>query len=128
MKPKNIKAAKELVKLYRSLTIKEIDEASNSVINDGYAVNFYPSKIANRLTGYGDFNCSLCVALREPNTMESDCSLCIHNIDDQSQRDGMYCLRDRTYMAIQRSENSEEFLRAFSERADYIEGIIKSWG
>jgi len=113
-KPKNIKAAKELIEKYRSITLKELKEAGSLEDFDGEI-------IAGRITGFGfSDECLLCKALNKAGT---SCSGCIYV-------EGFACFRDgnkKTYDAIKYANTPRKLQNAFRKRADHIEKIIKPW-
>lgn len=108
MKIKNIEAAKELVKRYRSVTASEID--------DVIANSQYMSLVPTKLTGFGSTaRCTLC------KEVGLDCEICVYSLIGNN----LGCIMDKTYKQIDLATNTEEFLIAFSDRADYLESVIK---
>lgn len=116
MKPENIKAAHDLIKRYRSVTIDEIKsfwylhEGAESGRNCAWAV-------AQMITGIASIDtCSLCIAV------EMDCHKCIYmgrvNCTRSSHKD--------TYMSIMNATSPERLLNAFQDRADHIESYLKT--
>jgi len=108
-KPKNIKAAKKLIKKYRSITVEDIKKAHEE---------FPFQVIANRLTGIGDYEaCPLCTSINH------NCEICIYQGFNQ-------CTHDEnafTYFRIQSATNPRQLVIAFKARADHIENLLTQW-
>lgn len=105
----NIKAAKELVKLYNSMTIEKIDNCKEPF--DDFC------KKQNALTGFGNSEtCTLCKSIIQ------SCPNCIYN--------GIYgCINGKfkaSYVAIAETRDSESLLKAYKERAKVISKLLKS--
>ena len=149
----NINAAKRLIKRYREITIEEINKSFKETAQKRYKeaaiwescgnkINFSmpeslefewdlrtAQEIANKLAGFGDTHtCCLCA---EANHI---CRYCIYSYlpylivgkDDYAQP----CIKGenfKTYKLIYNASNGTELLKAFRDRADYIEEIIKKF-
>lgn len=119
----NIEAAKELVKLYRSITKKRLkkvyktlleENKDNEYLKVGYGV------VLSRITGFGGkFTCHLCKPINV------QCHKCIHGqpyIEGESTI--CKCVEHETYKNIVGSQSINELYEAILDRADYIESLI----
>jgi hypothetical protein len=125
MEPKNLKAAKNLVKKYRSITIEEINKQASRIDTkfDLYMLHFpLGNTVARKLTGFGHVSkCKLC------SSVMYYCPGCIY-YDTKSEFIKRFCLRgenEKTYRAIADAKTPTKLLVAFKKRADHIEKIIK---
>jgi hypothetical protein len=100
---KNIEAAKELVKKYRSITLEDL--------RNHYNVDNV--ELLGSITGFGNtYTCTLCRACNW------SCHLCIWKFDGG-------CIND-TYGNIQYAKTLEDLLDAIKERADELEDLIRT--
>ena len=112
MKPQNIKEAKALIERYRSITLEEINAVRESE-------TFDLDDVPSCLTGFGSrMTCSLCIAVGASSYNIEGCKECIYN-------GYLKCTKHKTYKAIGVPETAEKLLKAFRNRADYIETLIK---
>ncbi len=127
----HLKAVKELIAKYRSITLKDIEFyrpqcLPNSRID--WKGNTLYSGIANILTGYGSTTtCSLCIST---NTKSKDCIY--FNFSDFKEDGGAYCRYGnpelvRTYYNIGNAESPQELLDAFRERANLLEKYLTEY-
>lgn len=122
-KYKNIEAARELVSIYRNITIQDIN-VMDSKLREKYKqigdLEFLVNEIARELTGYGNTaRCTLC------NAVQMSCEECIHS-HAYEDTDVMYpCTNHVTYDNIGDAMCAEELQEAFFARATYIEKILK---
>lgn len=116
--PKSIEAAKKLSKLYKSITMEEIDEQDPES---------YESFLNNR-TGFGaKSSCSLCAAV------SGDCTKCIHSLNDHGKKQpytpGFYpCIND-SYDYLEDAAESVEpewLYEAINKRAEYLDFLIEN--
>lgn len=110
----SIKAASELAKKYRSITIEDLEKAADP---DDYM----PCDVLFKITGFGDkAKCTLCSAVH------NDCSKCIYSIKQNLGKiNHCYCVDDISYDNIVDAGSFEELLEAIKIRADYIENLIE---
>lgn len=111
----SIKAASELAKKYRSITIEDLEKVVDT--DDGDE----PSEVLSRITGFGDkTKCPIC------NSVNYDCSKCIYSIKKNPETiKHCYCTDDISYDNIVDAGSFEELLEAIKIRADYIENLIE---
>lgn len=114
---KNIKAAKELVVLYRSFSVNDMKEFIQDDCSE------WGRYVAKKLTGFSSYtDCKLCVSC------SFQCEKCIYGGRDG---DNLCCNGKnnyKTYMAIINAETPEELLIAFENRAKHIEQILQVLG
>jgi len=118
--PKNIKAAKKLIEKYREITIEDMN------------LNIPVKYLANTLTGFGSYQtCTLCTNTLPWNTLTPSnlkrqiaCDLCIYYVNENHRPAVMYCTDHITYQNIVNARTKKQLLKAFKERADYIEKIL----
>jgi hypothetical protein len=117
MHPKNITAARQLMKFYKTVTLETIKDVWNahcyecSIIIDG-------ELIARKLIGFNRYHsCSLCKAVN------SQCALCIYAPKNGPKNAYMkaYCGNSSTYKNIKSAKTPEELLTAFRKRATFIQ-------
>lgn len=125
----NLKAAKELVKRYESITLKEVKDMwymhmPNKMMESydqlgGIAKGF----IARELTGYGvSTTCTLCKAVATKLKIP-ECHSCIYTkITHHSCITG---INKKTYSSIRHSNTPKGMLSAYRKRAKYIAQLIK---
>ena len=116
-KPKNIEAARELIKRYREITIEDIENIDFCKFNG--------LTIASILTGYGSrHTCILCYNRFEIRfNALINCKDCIYEFLCGCEFQG----NKNTYYAISDAEDSMELFNAFQNRADHIENLLKKW-
>jgi len=106
MKPKNVKEFKKLIERYESITLEEIEDQAELL------VEFNATHIAHKLTGFGySKSCTLCRKVKE------NCNLCVYAKDGIGH---FNCLDDKSYDNIDRATSSEELKKAFKRRAIYL--------
>jgi len=121
MQVKNLEAAKKLVKKYRSITKKDLEEAYMSGNRVGHVF-----EALSQITGFGDiYKCSLCTAITLYNIDYEACSFCIHNVSSNDDSKFPQCTCSTTYDAIEDANDFDELLIAIKDRADYLEKLIK---
>ena len=114
---KNIEAAKELVELYRNITIEQLKEVYEKLCENGEDIFF--EDVLHDITGFGSISsCHLCQPI------EGRCSQCIHG-EGLATTGGSPCIYDETYENITDAESIEDLYDAIQDRADYIESLIK---
>lgn len=119
----NIEAAKELVKLYRSITKKQLTEVYKTLLKENkdnkYSKVDYDD-VLSRITGFGGTStCHLCKPIN------AQCHKCIHGqpyIEGESTI--CKCVEHETYKNIVGSRSINELYEAILDRADYIESLI----
>ena len=103
MKPKNIKEFKALVKRYENITIEEIEDKAELL-----GCGFNMGDLAKELTRFGyTSSCTLCLKVKE------QCNLCVYG-------GCMKCLDHISYDKISGSKSTEQLLKAFRARAEYL--------
>lgn len=121
---KNLKAAKLLVERYRTIDREEIEKEFSK------SRNVMTKDLLSNLTGFGDMaTCILCLSI-EPNiaTYYPDCKKCIHMLTDVKLMFGNTpCLNHETYKAIEKVRTKKGLLKAYRNRADYIESLINKY-
>lgn len=116
MKKEVLQAARELVDMYRSITIEQLKDVENNI---------------EELTGFGcTASCKLCnaVGVREGINLPN-CKDCI--FPKNKYVTNSYCVESasaaKTYEAIDSlmgEDNYEEMKQALNDRADYIESLL----
>ncbi len=111
-KPLNIKEAEELIKKYREITLKEID--------DYESIDLIADEIATELTGIGSTsNCTLCKKVKV------DCSRCIYYEKNSEKANCIANNNEDTYEYILNVIEPNDLLKAFKDRANHIEKLLK---
>lgn len=114
---KNLEAAKELVELYRSITIEQLEEVYNKLYIGDNTVYF--EDVLHEITGFGSTKtCHLCKPIN------GHCPDCIHGGEENCTAE-CPCIYDETYENITDAESIEDLYDAIQARADYIESLIK---
>lgn len=108
---KNIKAAKELLEKYKSITLEQLEEDyEKDPILSGF-------DILNKITGFGNTtSCILCKAINE------ECVNCIYSfrIDERP----FPCI-DKIYTEMDKATSAEELFNAIQKRISYLTHIIE---
>lgn len=113
---KNLESAKELVELYRSITIEQLKEVYNKLYTEDGA---YFEGVIHEITGFGSVRtCHLCKPIN------GFCPDCIHG-QGESYTMVCPCINDETYENIENAESIQDLYDAIQARADYIESLIK---
>lgn len=127
MKAVNIEAAKELIKKYRSFSVKDIKNAWLKEVNGLY--HYGGKGVARLLTGFGKLDkCLLCVAsterkrISESEPVPHDCSACIYG----GWLDCMHGQHEKSYYEIQYAKSPYKLWLAFRRRANHIEKYLKT--
>lgn len=126
---KHIVAVRELIKRYRTITLKEI----NGHVLDGDQDD--DCFDLGALTGFGHFDlCTLCQTTASKAYRKAqlqfvpDCSKCIYR--EYIARGSAPCTapgNGETYYAIKYAKTAEGLLSAFRARADHLENILKRY-
>lgn len=116
----NIKSARELVQIYREITVEKILGTFATA----------PGRLPTALTNFGSsLRCILCVEAREIRRDVSDdrdvsdnwggsfCKYCIHSGK---------CTQHETYQGIANAKTAQELQRAYRRRANFIEKICNT--
>lgn len=113
---KNLEAAKELVELYRSITIEQLKAVYNNLHEDGRDTGM--DSVLYEITGFGSTkSCHLCKPISD------NCMECIHGAKPECT-DTCPCIDHYTYKDIEEADNVNELYKAIQARADYIESLI----
>jgi len=111
----NLEEAKKLVKLYRNFKVADIKCKS---FEDG------TFSVAHNLTGYGNVaTCSLCIPINVK------CEKCLYSINISEKNNVFYCTKGdniHTYFNIEEATTPKELKKAFRDRANHIEKLIKT--
>ena len=120
-KVKNLEEAKALVEKYRDIVNNHEDydlPDSGDLDYDG---------VLYQMTGFGKMQtCTLCKAVYD------DCSVCIHSTAKIPEKI-IKCLDDKylggsgTYDAIFNADDTDSFLDALNNRANYLETLINKY-
>ena len=129
----NIDAAKELVKLYRSITYEQV-QSHISLLQINYPAlseDFCIQSAIQQLTGFGTSSCLLCVSaeklrLEDLNGSFNKCHYCIYS-NNNNRVNYTFCKYDyyNTYGRIEIAKSIEELIIAINKRANLIESLIK---
>lgn len=116
--PDNIEEAKELIKLYRSITLNMICMSEDRRRSSPVSV------VAKKLTGFSDIiKCKLC---RKVTVIIPNCMKCIYmSIESTIARRCLSGIAEETYYNILFAATPEDLLEAFKKRADFIEEFLK---
>lgn len=107
---KNIKAAKELLEMYKSITIEEIEQIYKS--NPYYKGKF----VMSIFTGFGTIYCILCTSANHT------CSNCIYSF--RNEKTIPQC-KDIIYKEMENETSSIELFNALQKRISYLTHIIE---
>lgn len=113
-----IKAAKELIDKYQSITLEqlkslwetEVEQNPGCVIDGGWVLGL--------ITGFGSCACVLCKAANQK------CSLCIHNYNPNRDLLETPCV-DELYCNIEEAETPEELYGYIQNRIEYLNHLIE---
>ncbi len=140
---KNLKAFKELIEKYNSISIETINEVYNELRNMYSKFNSDKKdedifhQVANTLTGFGlESTCNLCKVAESLKLR--NCENCIWSKFDNEQS-RFYCVSEtyddepfindddiqNTYQNIKNASNAEELLIAFRNRAKLMSNLLK---
>lgn len=124
----NLSEAKDLVKRYRKITLKQIEQ-----IKEKYQWSDYTFAIntLNILTGFGSTStCHLCKSLNINEYGFSRCKQCIYGYNSNRLRSSRppceYGKEHKSYYAIYNAKTAKELIKAVKNRANVLEGLIKS--
>ena len=116
----NIEAAKELLTLYKSITIEQIKE-KYELYKEGFEVMLH-------LTGFSsDTQCKLCIgakAIAKSNVSIIQCKHCIYSL--VSEEKSFHCLNE-TYNKLAHSDTPETTYEALQERIKFLEEAINAY-
>ncbi len=124
MSCKNITALKDLINLYKSITLKDLDVCP-----------FNSQMLMGNLTGFGTIKCMLCQSLydivnREINTCNFHfgncmCRNCVHSLNPGSDTtDFLYCQNTPGMNEIMKAESPIQLYQAIKKRIDYLENKL----
>lgn len=106
---KNLKEAKELLEMYKSITLEQLEEDYEK---DPFLSGF---DILNKITGFGNTtSCILCKAVDE------GCINCIYSF----RIDEIPCL-DKIYIEMNKATSAEELYNAIQKRISYLTHVIE---
>lgn len=108
---KNLKAAKELLEKYKSITLEQLEE--------DYEGDFIPLgfDILNKITGFGETtSCILCKAVN------GVCVNCIYSFRISGRK--VPCL-DEIYKEMENATSAEELYNALQKRISYLTHVIE---
>ena len=108
----NLKEAKELLEIYKSITLEQLEEA----YGDKFLFKMGDA-VLNEITGFGRTNsCILCLAVNEV------CENCIYSF--RLQERNVPCL-DKIYNEICNAMNAEDLFAAIQKRISYLNNVIQ---
>lgn len=107
---KNIKAAKELLEKYKSITLEELEQKYKRR-------PYYKGKlIMSAFTGFGTIYCILCTSAN------CICSNCIYSF--RNEKPIPQC-KDIIYKEMENATSAEELFNALQKRISYLTHIIE---
>lgn len=116
----NIEAAKELLTLYKSITIEQIKE-KYELYKEGFEVMLH-------LTGFSnDALCKLCIGAKtiaKSNVSTIQCKHCIYSL--VSEEKSFHCLNE-TYNKLAHSDTPKTTYEALQERIKFLEETINTY-
>lgn len=113
---KNLEAAKELVELYRNITIERLEKVYQELC-DKEEIHY--EDVLHSITGFGSISsCHLCKPIG------GYCPNCIHGQWEDCTAN-CPCIDNETYENIADAESIEDLYHAIQDRADYLENLIK---
>lgn len=123
----NIKAAKELLNTYKSITLKQLEEKFDELRKCFLRPNICGDDVMIRITGFG--STEYCVLCREAKKLAHYCYCdhCIYKLNSELDDDSFYCLGP-TYDAICKAETAENLYKAIWNRIKYLEETIEIYG
>lgn len=101
---KQVKAVKDLIKRYESITIEEIKERC-------FAYGIDMAK--QMLTGFGTLKCPIC------QTVNINCEVCIYYILRKQK-----CSYESTFIEIDIAVIPKELLQAYKNRANFLRQLL----
>lgn len=106
----NLKEAKELLEKYKSITLKQLEDA--------YLNGDKGHRILFKITGFGVTNyCMLCLSVN------GICNDCIYSFRIESEND-IPCV-DKIYNEMHRASSAEELFNALQKRISYLTHVIE---
>lgn len=120
---RNIKAAKELLAKYESITVDQITEVYNK-IREQEKENIIPSgyDVMERITGFSSITkCMLCQEAKKLNQKDIYyCQCCIYTINTS---DNYLCVEE-TYKALGNAYTPEDIYNALQARIEFLKQSI----
>lgn len=107
---KNLKAAKELLEKYKSITLEELEQ------NYKKFPDYKGKLIMSKFTGFGTVYCILC------KSVNSICSDCIYSF--KNEKSIPQC-KDIIYKEMENATSAEELYNALQKRISYLTHVIK---
>ena len=108
---KNLKEAKELLKMYKDITLEQL--------KDKFKLFSYleGKDILNRITGFGSSTCILCRGAH------CHCKNCIYSFRIKNKGD-THCM-DIIYKEMENATSAEELFNAIQKRISYLTHVIE---
>lgn len=125
---KNIPEAKTLVKQYRKITIKKLEKLQEE---HQWSDRSFSTNALHEITGFGSIStCNLCKSLNINEYGFSRCKQCIYGYNSNRLRSSRppceYGKEHKSYYAIYNAKTAKELIKAVKNRANVLEGLIKS--
>ena len=114
-----IKAAKELIDKYQSITLEQLKSLWEKESNDYPDFTIDGGWILSLITGFGDI--SECILCKHANKI---CEHCIHSYNPNWEDKRKYPCLEETYDKIEESKNPDSLYKAIQERIKYLEKLI----
>ena len=110
-KMKNLKAAKELLEKYKSITLEELEQK--------YKIdsNWKGQRVMKSITGFGTTHCPICAEVSK------GCEECIYSFRIVNSWD-IPCM-DIIYKEIEEATSAEELFNAIQKRISYLTHVIE---
>lgn len=107
----NLKAAKELLEIYKSITIEELENRfKKRPYLDG-------GDVLLKITSFGTLYCIICEAASQT------CSNCLYSFRKESEWD-IPCM-DIIYKEMKNATSAEELFNAIQKRISYLNNVIQ---
>lgn len=107
---KNLKAAKELLEKYKSITLEQLEKEYKKY-------TFIPGKqVMYNITDFGSVFCIIC------KSASNNCSNCIYSFRDE---DSVFQCMDIIYKEMEKATSAEELFNAIQKRISYLTHVIE---
>ena len=119
----NIKAAENLITMYSSLSLFDINSAIHSLKEEYPSMEICGDAVMQELTGFGQPDtCILCMQAKKLAESDSNGKRCCHCIYHKSEEG--FCIED-TYQKLADAKTAEEIFYAIQDRISYIKKVLK---
>lgn len=107
---KNLKAAKELLEKYKSITLEQLEKEYKKY------TFILGKQVMHNITDFGTIYCIIC------ESASHNCSNCIYSFRDE--KSALQCM-DIIYREISYAKSAEELYNAIQKRINYLTHVIE---